>query len=114
MKIYFLINVAKQKKAAGRPQRRLPPKRARLPANQRQRAGARGKPKEEEEVQASTPVTETGDVVDDNPEDDELQFDDAEEYDEDNIDGAQLADHFEKLLASGLVRQPSYISLCAL
>ncbi|XP_063953353.1 uncharacterized protein LOC129255520 isoform X16 [Lytechinus pictus] len=86
------------------PQRKLPPKHAKKPNSQRQRAGTRLKPKEESEMKH--PVTPTENIVmDDNDEDEvmeELDFEDGDEYDEDNMDGIQLANHFEKLLASGL------------
>ncbi|XP_030829052.1 uncharacterized protein LOC588428 isoform X2 [Strongylocentrotus purpuratus] len=86
------------------PQRKLPPKHAKKPNNQRQRAGTQPQPKEEPQLKRSvTPANSTGTI--DNNEDEvieELNFEDGDEYDEDNIDGTELADQFEKLLASGL------------
>lgn len=52
-----------------------------------------------------TPANSNGTI--DNDQDEvieELNFEDGDEYDEDNIDGTELAEQFEKLLASGLVR----------
>ncbi|XP_041459109.1 interaptin-like isoform X7 [Lytechinus variegatus] len=86
------------------PQRKLPPKHAKKPNSQRQQAGTRPKPKEESEIKH--PVSPTENIAMDNNNEDEvmeeLDFEDDDEYDEDNMDGIQLANHFEKLLASGL------------
>eukprot|EP00057_Strongylocentrotus_purpuratus_P008161 XP_011662635.1 PREDICTED: interaptin [Strongylocentrotus purpuratus] len=86
------------------PQRKLLPKHAKKPNNQRQRAGTHPKPKEEPSLKRPMTPTNSTDTIDNDQDEviEELNFEDGDEYDEDNIDGTELADQFEKLLASGL------------
>ncbi|XP_072173435.1 uncharacterized protein [Diadema setosum] len=91
------------------PQRKTPAKHPKKPLRSRQRVGTRAKGKESQKKPSGGMTDEVedtgrddGDLAENGEEDMEEEPLVFEDYDEDVIDGEELAEHFENLLASGL------------